>query len=160
MRRLVATVNWKWSVYSSNIFILTREPHQEADNSELRKNMYPRRRHVDGGGWVAEQFEQKKGLNFILDTFCKKRDRPCYIFLTFKGKKQQKPHSEKDCSGCSELWAILIALGSQAQVQKWNIRCPGSQCRTSGSKTRVDCRDGIPHRLSWSEQKMLKTKAK
>ena len=30
IKRLVATVNWKISVYSSNIFILTKEPHQEA----------------------------------------------------------------------------------------------------------------------------------
>ena len=35
IKRLVATVNWKISVYSSNIFILTKEPHQEADTSKL-----------------------------------------------------------------------------------------------------------------------------
>ena len=35
IKRLVATVNWKISVYSSNIFVLTKEPHQEADTSKL-----------------------------------------------------------------------------------------------------------------------------
>ena len=35
IKRLVATVNWKISVYSSNIFFLTKEPHQEADTSKL-----------------------------------------------------------------------------------------------------------------------------
>ena len=133
--------------------------NKRKDCAGCRKKKYVPKAPTCRRRWVSCRtiWTEKRPQFHSFDTFCKKRDRPCYIFLTFKGKKQQKPHSEKDCSGCSELWAILIALGSQAQVQKWNIQCPGSQCRTSGSETRVDCRDGIPHRLSWSEQKMLKT---